>query len=247
MKKFVFAMIAVSAFGAASSAIAADMPVKAPIASPPAVYSWTGCYGGAHIGGLWAHKDWTRQFPDVVTPLGGHDASSWLGGLQAGCDYQFVNRFVLGMQGDFAWTDATGSHFDVVDGTNDQTRIRSLGTLTVRLGYSWNRWLGYVKGGGAWEADRYDRFLVAVPAALVGSARETRGGWTLGFGGEYAFNNLVSAFAEYNYYDFGTRTLTFLDPVGAFNDNISIRERKSVVKAGVNFHWHPAGPVVAKY
>ena len=75
-----------------------------------------------------------------------------------------------------------------------------------------------------------------------GSARETRTGWTVGIGGEYAFTNYVSAFAEYNYYDFGTRTLTFLDPVGAFNDNISIRERQSVAKVGLNFRWNPVGP-----
>ena len=56
----------------------------------------------------------------------------------------------------------------------------------------------------------------------------------------------MSAFLEYNYYDFGTRTLTFLDPVGAFNDNISIRERKSVVRAGLNIRFG-YNAVVAKY
>jgi hypothetical protein len=34
--------------------------------------------------------------------------------------------------------------------------------------------------------------------------------------------------------------------VGAFNDNINIRERKSVLRAGLNFRWG-YGPVVAKY
>ena len=245
MKKLLLGWI-VFAFGTIGSASAADMALKAPIAVAPAVHSWTGCYLGGHVGGLWAHKDWTLAFPDPVTPLGGHDAGSWLGGVQAGCDYQFASRFVVGIQGDYAWTDATGSHVDVVDGTRDQTRVRSLGTVTARLGYSWDRWLGYVKGGAAWEGDRYDRFDLGVPTLLVGSARETRSGWTVGVGGEYAFTSFASAFAEYNYYDFGTRTLTFLDPAGAFNDNISIRERKSVFRVGVNFRWSPTGPIVAK-
>jgi outer membrane immunogenic protein len=248
MKGILFAGIAL-ALATIGSANAADMAVKARIAPPPppAVYSWTGCYGGGHVGGLWARKNWTLQFPDPVTPIGSHDANSWLGGLQAGCDYQFANRFVIGIQGDYAWTDATGSHIDVVDATRDQTRVRSLATVTLRAGYAWDRFLGYVKGGGAWESDRYDRFDLVVPNLLVGSARETRGGWTVGVGGEYAFTNYASAFAEYNYYDFGTRTLTFLTPAGAFNDNISISERKSVVRVGLNFRWSPAGPVVAKY
>jgi outer membrane immunogenic protein len=152
---------------------------------------------------------------------------------------------VIGIRGDYAWTDAKGSHFDVVDATIDQTRIRSLGTVTARLGYAWDRFLGYVKGGGAWERDNYDRF--AVPGLILeGSATETRGGWTVGFGGEYAFTDYLSGFVEYNYFDFGARTLTFLDPFGAFNDNIEIRERKSVIRGGLNwrFGW---SPVVARY
>src|SRR6266404_3776070 len=123
MKKLFFSGVAL-VLASVGPVGAADMTVKAPpIVSPPPVYSWTGCYGGGHIGGLWARKDWTLQFPDPVTPLGSHDANSLLGGLQAGCDYQFANRFVVGIQGDYAWSDATGSHIDVVDATRDQSRV----------------------------------------------------------------------------------------------------------------------------
>lgn len=40
---------------AAQPAAAADLPVKAPVVRAPAsaIYSWTGCYLGAHVGGLW--------------------------------------------------------------------------------------------------------------------------------------------------------------------------------------------------
>jgi hypothetical protein len=58
-------------------------------------------------------------------------------------------------------------------------------------------------------------------------------------GGEYAFTRFVSAFLEYDYYAFGTQRLTFLDPAGGFNDNIDIRERKSVVRGGINLRWGP--------
>src|SRR5947199_8766936 len=78
MKKLLLGWV-VFAFGTIGSASAADMALKAPIAAAPAVHSWTGCYLGGHVGGLWAHKDWTLAFPDPVTPLGGHDADSWLG------------------------------------------------------------------------------------------------------------------------------------------------------------------------
>ena len=78
-------------------------------------FSWTGCYIGGHIGGLWAKKDWTNRDPLLAplgTSFGSHDADSWLGGVQAGCDYQFAGGFVIGIQGDYAWTDAEGSNVD---------------------------------------------------------------------------------------------------------------------------------------
>jgi len=228
-------------------AIAADIsrPVYKAPPPPPPMYRWTGCYVGGHVGGLWANKDWTLAAPDPVTPLGSHNANSWIAGLQAGCDYQFYGGFVIGIQGDYAWTDANGSFVDTVDGVTDQTRIRSLGTVTGRIGYAWDRLLGYVKGGWAWERDNYDRFTIP-GGALAGTASETRPGWTIGVGAEYAFTNFLSGFIEYNHYDFGTRTVTFVDAAGAFNDNIDIRERKDVVKVGVNLRWG-GGPVYARY
>ena len=249
MRNLLFGSVAVVAL-IAGQAQAADLAVKAPIykAPPPVVtyYSWTGCYVGGHVGGLWAKKDWTLAPPDPAFALGSHDADSWLGGVQAGCDYQFNGGWVIGIQGDYAWTDANGSNVDaVIDFTTNRSQIRSLATVTGRLGYAWDRFLGYVKGGGAWERDNYDRFILGT-GVLLDSASETRSGWTVGVGGEYAFTNYLSGFVEYNYYDFGTRTLTFLTPGGVFSDNIDIRERKSVIRGGINLRWG-WGPVVAKY
>src|SRR6266498_2002042 len=68
---------------------------RAPPPAPPPVYyfSWTGCYFGGHIGGVWARKDWTVRDPAFPSFLGQSDGShrvdGWLGGVQAGCDYQF--------------------------------------------------------------------------------------------------------------------------------------------------------------
>jgi len=131
MKKLLVSATIALTFGASGAASAADLPVKAP--PPVLAYSWTGCYVGGHAGGLWARKEWTLEAPDPITPLGSHNANSWLGGAQAGCDYQFAGRWVIGVQGDYAWTNAKGSFFDVVDGVTDQSRIRALSTGTARL------------------------------------------------------------------------------------------------------------------
>src|SRR5262247_3227842 len=138
MRNLLLGTVAVVAL-IAGPASAADLAVKAaPVykAPPPVVtyYSWTGCYIGGHVGGLWARKDWTLAPPDPITALGSHDANSWIGGVQAGCDYQFAGGWVIGVQGDYAWTDAKGSFFDVIDGVTDQSRVRALSTATARIG-----------------------------------------------------------------------------------------------------------------
>jgi len=239
----------------AQAALAADLrpppppPVKAP---PPPVYlfTWTGCYVGGHGGGLWLTKDFTATtvvgVPIAATNLGSHDASSWIAGVQAGCNYQFAGGFVIGIQGDYAWTKANGSHVDPFGlGTILSSDTKSLGSVTGRLGYGWDRFLLYFKGGWAWEKDDYTWNVVpALPGAVL-TANETRTGWTVGIGGEYAFLDWLTGFVEYDYYDFGTKNLPFtFAPVTLVN--IDIHERKSVVKGGLNFKFGPS-PVVARY
>ncbi len=242
MKKFLLTGVALSAL-IAGPAMAADLPVRAPVyKAPPPVpvyFSWTGCYFGGHVGGLWAKKDWTYvTFPAGVA-AGSHDADDIIGGVQVGCNYQ-VGQVVFGIQGDYGWTDAHGSHNDLFfAGFTDHSRIRSLASVTGRIGYAWDRFLGYVKGGGAWERDNYE---FAFGGATFSTASETRGGWTVGVGGEYAFTNWLTGFVEYDYYDFGTRSNTFTD-----GTIVDIRERKSVVKGGINFKFGWDGPVAARY
>jgi outer membrane immunogenic protein len=249
MKRLIVASIGVLAIGL-TTANAADIrgrpPVyRAPPPAPPPVYyfSWTGCYFGGHIGGVWARKDWTVRDPAFPSFLGqsdgSHRADGFLGGVQAGCDYQFAGGWVIGVAGDYAWTDASGSHSSpLFPGSVNHTRIDSLASVTGRLGYGWDRFLGYVKGGGAWERDKHN----FIDGALIGSVSNTRSGWTVGVGGEYAFSNFVSGFVEYNYYDFGTRDLSFRQNFGG-TFIYGIDETKHVVKAGLNFRFGGwAGP-----
>jgi outer membrane immunogenic protein len=174
MRKFLLATAALIAL--AGPAIAADMrlPVyKAPPVVP--VWSWSGCYVGGHAGGLWAKsKDWIVRTPGGAfygQSLGEHALDSWLGGAQAGCDYQFAGGFVIGIQGDYAWTNAEGSHDSAREiGVAYHSRVKSLASVTGRIGYAWDRLLGYVRGGAAWERDEWRSSISTRPRASCAPA-----------------------------------------------------------------------------
>ena len=264
MKKILLAATAMTLV--ATSAMAADMrypvrrPAPAPAYVPPPVpySSWTGCFVGGHVGGLWSEKDWTVNAADPFflpgRSFGSHDANSWLGGVQVGCDYQFAGGFVIGIQGDYAWTDAEGTSHDALNtpffgsAISNRSRIDSLASLTGRLGYAFGTsFLGYVRGGGAWESDDYEIFVTGTGRSLAG-ASETRSGWTVGVGGEYKFTPWVSGFVEYNYYDFGTRANSLFTPGGFLFDVVDVKETKSVAKVGLNFRFGAGGgPLYARY
>jgi outer membrane immunogenic protein len=252
MKKILLATVALTVL--AAPAMAADLarpapPPPAPYKAAPPVYfySWTGCYIGGHAGGLWARKAWSDDDPRNLFGTfgqsdGTHSPSGFLGGVQAGCDYQFAGGFVIGIAGDYAWTNAQASNASILfPGFTNQSTVKSLASVTGRVGYAWDRFLGYVKGGGAWETDDY----LNTDGITPGTASQGRSGWTVGIGGEYAFTNFLSGFAEYNYYDFGTRDALFGYTDGT-TFTYAIKETKSVFKVGLNLRWG-AGPVVANY
>ena len=160
MKKISPTTVALTAL-VATSAMAADVGVYG--APPPApvypvyslYYKWTGCYVGGHVGGLWAHKEWVDHEPTSVTfgsSDGSHDPSGVLGGLQAGCDYQFAGGFVVGVAGDYAWSRAKQSNASILfPGFTNQSTVKSLASVTGRLGYAWDRFLGYLSDIAASE------------------------------------------------------------------------------------------------
>jgi outer membrane immunogenic protein len=246
MRKLLLAAAVVTA-SFSGSALAADLgrPAPRPVYAPPLVplfYTWTGCYVGGNGGGFWARRDWS----DPVFgsgDFGDQTASGALGGVQAGCDYQ-RGHWVLGVQGDWDWSSASNSNANTVFPLfTDQSNTKSLASLTLRTGYAWDRFLLYVKGGGAWL--RTD-FTLQGPTAVFPTVSDTRRGWTIGVGGEYAFLDWLSGFIEYDYYGFrnDNNTIGFtcglacpITTVTTFP--VDVRTNVNVVKAGLNLKFGP--------
>ncbi|MBV8838733.1 MAG: porin family protein [Alphaproteobacteria bacterium] len=223
-------------FGTAAFAADLSRPVyKAPPAGVlPAAYDWTGFYVGGHIGYGWAKNTYTDPF--VLLNLSDTSANGILGGGQVGFNYQ-VNQFVFGVEGDMSATGIKGG--PTFGATNFNTQTNWTATLAGRAGVAFDRWLVYAKGGAAWRNNDYTTNFYAFPGTT--SVNDTKLGWVVGAGVEWAFAPQWSAKLEYNYMDFGTDNVSFVP-----GRTTGITDQVQMVKLGVNYKFGGA-PLVARY
>lgn len=247
MKQFLVPSIVLSAF-AVSSATAADLPIRPAPNAPPAVvvFDWSGLYIGGHIGYGYAEADVTDR-----TILGGVNLTStqriesegFLGGVQAGWNYQ-IGRFVLGAEADYSFADIKGDVTTTIAGVDvsRSSNVTWIATATARLGYAWDRVMVYSKLGAAFAEFDYTNNLVQNGASVLNAtASETRVGFTVGTGIEWAFAGGWSAKAEYNYMDFGRKSVDFGAATDGTPINVDVDQRIQVIKAGVNYRFGPGG------
>ena len=239
-----------------SAALAADMPVKAVVAAP-AVYNWSGIYVGVHAGYGKGMKQWRGPSFD-------YDVQGFLAGGQIGLNQQ-IGNWVIGVEADASWSNIRGSQAIFAGGAiigqtltqSASTNIDRIVTLAGRLGFAQDRWLVYVKGGGAWAHERHARAtatsfaVVGGPALAVSdtiAGSENRFGPMVGFGAEYALWGNWSFKSEYNYLHFldGTARLsgtsTFLGATTQFAVDVRIPQAIHLAKFGVNYRFGPEAP-----
>jgi outer membrane immunogenic protein len=249
--------LAVSGIGAAS---AADMAVKArPMPAPPVMtYNWTGCYVGGNVGGGWERTRQTQiakvdgSLVNLNADFGSSTGSNVIGGAQIGCDYQFANNWVIGIQGMYDYGRITSSHILPAFPTfTDNVRVKDMWTVTGRVGYLFTpALLGYVKGGGAWTS--VDYVLNGSVPAFFNSENAlgvSRSGYTVGGGLEWMFAQGWSVFGEFNYMNFGNTDVRFVQAPGTGGVADVVRTKLEVEQflVGVNYKFNFGGPVVAKY
>jgi outer membrane immunogenic protein len=213
-------MTAILAFAlAAQVAGAADLrrpPPEYPTKAPAyRAFDWTGFYVGVNAG-----YGWGRSRDDFgAAGINRFDVHGPLVGGTVGYNYQF-GQAVLGLEGDIDWQDVKGNATCIAGVC--QTKSDWLGTVRGRLGYAIDRFLPYVTGGAAF-AD----LKVNVPG--IATQSDTRAGWTVGAGAEYAFAPNWSVKAEYLFVDLGK----FNCPACAAN----VKFNENVVRAGLNYKF----------
>ncbi len=264
MTKFLLSTVALAALTTAS--FAADLPSRKSPAEAPYVavpmFTWTGFYVGGDIGGAWTN-DGSRY---RLTPAGvgfapagtliatsSMNSSGVVGGLFAGYNWQFSNAFVVGLEADVEATSLSKNNANIQGvfagvvgpiGFLNSEKLPWQGSARARLGYAAGNALFYVTGGLALAQIQTRYFLITTD-----SFSQTRAGWTLGGGVEYAFNANWTARIEYRYSQFGTIRDTLTNttfPAGALAVSHPISE--NAVRVGIAYKFGaPAAAVVAKY
>jgi outer membrane immunogenic protein len=190
MKKLALTIAALSVLTGAS-ALAADMPVKAPLyKAPPPAPSWSGFYVGLNAGYAVGHRNVDFLPNDgsafLLTcgaqgfgcpPSRAFDISGGLGGVQVGYNWQFAPTALVGIEADFDWARIRGggtSTFNwgglggapspaVFDAAQN---VKWFGTVRARLGWlPTSNFLLYATAGLAYG--RVDEFVGFTAAGNV--------------------------------------------------------------------------------
>jgi outer membrane immunogenic protein len=219
MKRFILAACAgLVATAMALPSFAADFPrtaYMAPASSAP--WNWTGFYIGINGGYGFGKSNWTS----AGGTTGDFNVNGALAGGTIGYNLQ-TGLWVWGLEGDVdaSWikgTDAT---------VCCETKNSWLATARGRIGYAFDRWMPFLTGGAAFGD-------VKMTPIGFGSETDTRFGWTVGGGLEYAFMGAWSAKLEYLYVDLGKASCS-VATCGVAND---VTFKTSIVRGGINYHF----------
>jgi opacity protein-like surface antigen len=231
----------------------------APAALP---WTWSGFYLGAHAGYGWARD----PFNDLVlngVPLSGVDARGFVGGFQAGANWQ-SGRFVGGLEIDLSGADVKGSNSNslATQGTLSQAsqtdKFDRLGSARARIGYLVTpSLLLYATGGPGWTRMVTDQETATTVTGAVPPTTTTSlvtpnwlFGWTAGIGAETRlWNTNWLARVEYLHYDFGSGTSQQFIPAGGglVTTTTSGHLTNDVVRAGLSYKFDWSGMGGAPY
>lgn len=267
-------------------------PPVAPVYVPPP-FTWTGFYVGLNAGGAWASNGHNNNglFPFVgaiplgtFVPVSSHSSNNggFIGGVQAGYNYQFTpgSGFVVGVETDIDYANIGRNHsatfpaftlpqfpgtiFSPALGVNNNHSNQYLGTVRLRAGYAWDRFLVFATGGFAYGgvnnasvgagviATTAPGFVVpttglvaAVPTTTaigIGGTRSssTKTGWTIGGGVEYAWTNNITLKAEYLFANFGNNRSApgvFLPGIASAFNNRGGSVDVNIFRVGLNYKF----------
>jgi len=122
------------------------------------------------VGGGWGEK---RVSASALAPgiSATGDTSGFLGGGQIGCNLQIGGNWVIGVEGEASAANIEGDITQTVLGITGTAHAQTdwLASATGRIGWSWDRWLIYAKGGAAWGGDKYSGVPMNPASPITGT------------------------------------------------------------------------------
>jgi outer membrane immunogenic protein len=222
-----------------ASALAADVPIKAPaIKAAAPVYDWGGWYGGVNTGVGVSQSGANDGDIQTDTDLG---ATRFTGGAQAGYNWHFAPRWVAGIEGDTGHLGIKRSLEGLDSGVFGVT-AGAYGTIRGRIGYTNGPSLFYVSGGVAFVNIK-NNFDDPVGGTFASKSRIATG-WTMGGGIETMLRGNWSAKAEYLYIDAGDQEV-FNPSIFGDGSIAPFRNRFHVFRYGLNYKFGTPSSVSA--
>ena len=235
MKKLYAGLIGLTAVSAlALSANAADLSAPGGYKDYTPAAVWSGFYAGVNLGYGWGPSgqlacgaDCVAANPLVVSsPFGGVSPAGWLGGVQAGYNWQGLGSpFVLGVETDIQASTILGQG-TAADGNTYKSRLQALGTVRGRAGYAMDRTLVYFTGGLAYGSVDNE----AIAANYTNNPNAIATGYVLGGGLEYKVKRDLSVKVEYQYINLGKNELDYTANGGTVHE-----DTYNTVRVGLNY------------
>lgn len=240
----------------------APAPVSLKAPSVPPIFTWTGAYGGVNLGyGISDSKlklgaSTTPFFADAlnVAGFGNGDKGGFTGGAQVGYNYQ-VGTVVYGIEADVNYSHLRDKHAafaawqvgpnTAAERLSAQHRVNWYGTLRPRIGFTTSDDLMiYATGGLAFGGVKgKSSYLIGVledptnDVVFSGRKSQTRLGWTVGAGAEYAVTDKLSLKGEYLYVNLGTDKYTARSATRTDTYRVKDETNFHVVRAGLNYKF----------
>jgi outer membrane immunogenic protein len=204
-----FVIVSFVSVAAVELAAAADIPYLTNPALVGVPAGWAGFYLGGQVGYGADSVRWRNlgasTFFSPLNSLTRNRGGGAIGGGQLGYNFQY-NRFVFGIEGSASAADFDRSFASPYFPATDvwSSKLTWLGTVTGRVGYGFDTWLPYVKGGfaaGTVETSLRDNAL-----GVVSQSSTVHSGWTVGGGVEFKLTRQFSLGLEFMHTDLGRGT-----------------------------------------
>lgn len=188
-------------------------------------------YVGVHGGFANLSTDWEILACCPATITGDDSDTALLGGLQAGYMHNF-DQFMLGVEGDLSFTDASAG-FDGYEGIG--VDLDFLASIRARAG--WNiddNVMPFLTAGVAFGNFQYNQEGNGYSGFSTDSVSDSQIGFVVGGGVDVGFAEAWTGRVEVLYYDFGNASGTF---GGNFPYDYEVDSNVTVVRVGLNYNF----------